>query len=138
MRKSIELSITYDYPIADVWAAMTTAEAMSEWLMPCDFQPKLGHQFQFRTKPAPGFDGIINCEVLEIDEPHRLTFSWSGGSLENTRVSFELTAKGDKTRLDFVHSGFEGLMNRLIVRNILGNGWKHRILVKFLPQFLSK
>jgi len=37
---------------------------MADWLMPNDFQPRLGHKFQFRTKPAPGFDGIVNCEVV--------------------------------------------------------------------------
>lgn len=29
-----------------------------------DFEPRIGHRFQFRTEPAPGFDGVVNCEVL--------------------------------------------------------------------------
>jgi hypothetical protein len=35
--------------------------------MPTDFAPRLAHKFQFHTKPAPGFDGAVNCEAIELD-----------------------------------------------------------------------
>ena len=84
MEDSIKMKVTYDHPLESVWEALTDAEAMSEWLMPCDIKPIVGHQFQFRTKPYPGFDGIVNCEVLEIKEKELLSFSWNGGSLKET------------------------------------------------------
>ena len=138
MKDSIQLDITYDHPVEDVWEALTNKEAMSEWLMPCDIKPVVGHRFQFKTKPYPGFDGIVNCEVLVVKKYEELSFSWSGGSLENTRVSFKLFPQGDQTNLQFVHSGFEGFFNKLIVRRILAAGWKTKILVKLLPNYLSK
>jgi uncharacterized protein YndB with AHSA1/START domain len=60
---------------------------MADWLMPNDFTPELGHCFQFRTKPVPGFDSIVNCKVLEINPPRKLVLSWRGGPLDTT-VSF--------------------------------------------------
>lgn len=138
MPKSIEVSKLYDFPIGDVWKALTDANALSEWLMPCDFVPKVGHEFQFKSKPSPGFDGIVRCKVLELKEPELLSYSWSGGPLNNTVVTFRLTTQGDRTRLDFEHSGFEGFFSSVIVRRILANGWKKKILGILLPQHLSK
>ena len=137
MGKSIKLTRVYEAPLEKVWQALTDQKAMSEWLMPCDFEPKIGHKFQFRTKSYPGFDGIVNCEVLELRENELLSFSWSGGSLKNTVVTFKLLPENGKTRLDFEHSGFEGLVNSLIVRKILSNGWKKKILSVQLPNYLS-
>ena len=137
MTRSINLRVSYDFPVEEVWQALTDKAAMSEWLMSCDIAPIVGHKFQFRTKSYPGFDGIVNCEVLEVREHELLSFSWNGGSLKDTIVTFKLTANGNQTILDFEHSGFEGLLNRIIVRKILANGWKTKILVKFLPKYLK-
>lgn len=130
------MEVTYDHPVADVWQALVDKEAMSEWLMPCDIEAKVGHEFQFKTKPSPGFDGIVNCKVVAVKEHELLSFTWSGGSIHDTLVSFSLEADGAKTRLSFKHSGFKGFMNKLIVRKILENGWNKKILVKQLPQYL--
>ena len=66
MAKSIKVDREYDAPVEAVWAALTDKAALSEWLMPCNFEPILGFEFEFRTKPSPGFDGIVSCKVLEI------------------------------------------------------------------------
>jgi len=138
MGKKIQLSTIYNHQIQDVWQAITNAEAMSEWLMPCNIKPIVGHKFQFKTKSYPGFDGIVNCEVLEVIPLKKLSFSWSGGSLKNTIVSFELKAIDDKTELNFEHTGFEGFFNKVIVSRILSNGWLNKILTVQLPQYLKK
>ena len=137
MRSSIEFEIEYDFPVSEIWKALTEKEAMSEWLMPCDIVPVIGHKFQFTTKPFPGFDGNIHCEVLEVVENKLLSFSWSGGPLENTKVSFRLQEKGNKTILHFTHNGFEGFLNKLIVQKILSNGWKTKILPVLLLKYLQ-
>ena len=138
MTPSIQLTVTYDFPVSQVWQALTNKAAMSEWLMPCNIEPIVGHRFQFKTKSYPGFNGIVDCEVLEVIEHQLLSFSWTGGSLKNTQVTFRLKPDGDKTILNFEHTGFEGFLNKLIVRRILANGWKTKILVNLLPQYLSK
>ena len=137
MARSIKLTTTYSHPIASVWEALTNSAAMSQWLMPCDIKPEVGHHFQFRTKPSIGFKGIVDCTVLEVEHEKKLSISWSAGGLKNTRVDFILEAKGDQTILHFEHSGFEGFMNNLIARRILAAGWKTKILTVQLPKYLN-
>ena len=43
-----------------------------------DFAPVVGHKFQFRVKPQLGWRGIVDCEVLEVDQPRKLSYSWQG------------------------------------------------------------
>ncbi len=135
--KSIKVEIKYNFPVKSVWHALTDKNAVSEWLMPCDIEAVVGHQFQFKTKPYPGFNGIVDCEVLAVEAERFLSYSWSGGSVQNTIVSFKLTPDGDSaTFLQFEHTGFEGFFNNLIVRRILLNGWRSKILTKLLPKYL--
>jgi len=42
-------------PQEKVWSALTDRQSLSQWLMPNNFEPRVGHKFEFRTKPAPGF-----------------------------------------------------------------------------------
>jgi len=137
MARSIKLSLWYAYPPDQVWRAITEAEAVSQWLMPCDLLPEVGHRFTFKTKSYPGFDGTVYCEVLEVREFQYLSYSWSAGSLRDTVVSFALNARDGGTQLDFVHEGFEGFLNNLITRRILSAGWRKRILSKQLTKYLS-
>src|SRR5882672_8213988 len=131
MKKDIHIEETYPYPPERIWRALTNSDAMADWLMPNTFDPKIGCRFQFRTKPAPGFDGIVNCEVLELDAPNKLVFSWCGGGL-NTVVRFNLEAVAEGTHLRFEHTGFSG-MKGVMVSTILAKGWKSKILSHNLP-----
>lgn len=138
MSKRITLTTVYDAPINNVWKALTDKDALSEWLMPCDFEPRVGHKFQFKSKPSPLFDGIVHCEVLELRPQEFLSFSWTGGPLKNTIVSFRLSPVGNRTQLDFEHQGFEGFLSSVLVRRILASGWKKKILTVSLPKYLAQ
>ncbi|WP_430907281.1 SRPBCC family protein [Maribacter sp. 2-571] len=135
MKDHITLKRTYACTVDRLWRALTDPEAMSQWLMPCDIAPVIGHKFQFRTEPQRGFDGIVHCEVLEVLPKKRLVFSWCNGKLD-TKVSFELKDKGDTVDLYFKHSGFSGIFERVFVRQILANGWRKKILTKNLVTYL--
>lgn len=118
----IHVDTVLDHPRERVWSALTSSEAMAEWLMPNDFRPQVGHRFMFTTDPAPGFDGTVRCEVLEIDEARRLAISWCSGKLD-TVVTFTLTDEGaGRTRLAVDHTGFA--FRDLIARLVMGPGWK--------------
>jgi hypothetical protein len=83
--------------------------ALAQWLMPNDFQPRICHRFHFRTSPQPGFDGIVHCEVIELDPPHRLAITWRGGPVDTVaRWTLEPLDRG-RPQLRFEHSGFEGI-----------------------------
>jgi uncharacterized protein YndB with AHSA1/START domain len=127
---------TYPYPRERVWRALTSSAAIADWLMPNNFQPVVGHRFEMRTKPAPGFDGIVRCEVKSVEPPVRLVYSWRGGGID-TIVTFTLEAVEQGTRLTLVHGGFTGLRGWMISR-ILGKGWRSRILRVHLPAAIGK
>ena len=61
LQASERRSIIVDYRLsaapAKVWRALTEPELLADWLMPNDIKPLVGHDFTFRTDPAPGFDG---------------------------------------------------------------------------------
>jgi uncharacterized protein YndB with AHSA1/START domain len=93
-----------------VWQAIANRETLAEWMYPNDFEPRVGHRFTFKVPPNPkvGFDGIVvHCEVLECEPPSLLTYSWAGGALVDTRVSYRLESESGGTRLVFEHSGFD-------------------------------
>jgi uncharacterized protein YndB with AHSA1/START domain len=136
MKRDLQLEAFYPYPVEVVWQALTDAAALSEWLMPNDFAAQLGHKFQFCTKPAPGFDGIIHCEVIEIVECQRLSFTWKGGPVD-TIVTFNVESVPNGTRLKLEQKGFEGI-RAVLVSFLLGSGWKKKILPRLLPSVLAR
>jgi uncharacterized protein YndB with AHSA1/START domain len=135
MAREITCSVTYPQPPRDVWRALTDRELLSQWLMPNDFEPRIGHRFTFHAPPAPGFDGIVHCEVLELVPEQRLTISWRGGGID-TVVTFALEPAGSGTLLRFSHTGFSGVKGRLIAL-LLSNGWG-KMLRNRLPSLLAR
>ena len=136
MKADIDATVVYPHPVDRVWAALTSSEALAAWLMPNDFRPAVGRRFTFRTRPAPGFDGIVRCEVLELDPPKRMVWSWAGGQIDTT-VTFTLEeTAATQTRLRLHQVGFHGLGAQL-TRRILAGGYP-RILGQRLPAYLDR
>jgi uncharacterized protein YndB with AHSA1/START domain len=124
LKRDLHLERTYPYPPERLWRALTDSKAMNEWLMANDFQPIVGHKFQFHTRPAPTFDGTVYCEVLEVDRPRRLVYSWRSGQMRQpTIVTWTLEPIAEGTHLTLSHTGFEGLWG-IAVSMILNAGWK--------------
>lgn len=121
LKRDLHFEEFYPQTVEKVWAAVTDSRSLAEWLMPNDFEPRLGHRFTFRTDPKPGFDGIVHCEVTALDPPRRLMFTWVGGPLE-TALTITLEAAPGGTRLTLDHTGFTGV-HAVAVSYILGSGW---------------
>lgn len=136
MKKDIRIEAIYPQSPEKVWTALTDSRAIAAWLMPNDFQPVVGHRFNFRTKPAPGFDGVVNCEVLEVDAPRCLSYSWEGGGID-TIVTFTLEQVNGGTRLVLEHCGFTGIRG-IFVSKILGDGWRKKIIPQGLRKVLAE
>lgn len=135
MKRDIRIETVYPYPPERIWLALTNSDVLSQWLMPNDFEPRVGHQFRFRTKPAPGFDGIVHCEVLELIEPELLSFTWKGGPVD-TIVTFTLDRIAEGTRLCLEQRGFKGF-SAVSVSYLLGQGWK-KMFGRILPKVLNQ
>ncbi len=127
MTRDLRFEEVYPYPPDVVWRAITSREALAEWLAPNDFEPALGRPFEFRSDPKPGWDGIIRCQVLEVDPPRTLRYSWvSANGAVDTLVRFTLEPVPEGTRLLLEHTGFRGAKS-LMISFLIGAGWR-RIL----------
>ena len=114
MANSIHHEFHFSHPPEEVWEYLTKPELMKQWLMENDFQPKVGFDFQFRTKPIPSLnlDGIFHCKVLEVLPFKRLSYSWKGGPGEgkitlDSLVIWQLNPKDKGTELVLDHTGFK-------------------------------
>lgn len=126
MSQSVTLEFHSKHPPERVWRSLTTREAIEKWLMPNDFEPKLGHRFTLRRKPIPhlNFDGVAHCQVLVLEPPLRLEFSFKGGPLD-TVVRFRLEPSAAGTKVYFEHAGFDtdDPLQRFSFER-MGDGWK--------------
>jgi uncharacterized protein YndB with AHSA1/START domain len=93
------------HPPEKIWRALTQGALIKEWLMDNDFQPVVGHKFNFRSTPNPHWDGIIHSEVLVVEPNQKLSYTWSSLGLV-TVVVWTLTATGGGTLVRMEQSGF--------------------------------
>lgn len=127
MKNTITHTILYEHSPEAVWEYLTNSELLAQWLMPNDFQPVVGHDFQFRTRPLPqfDFDGIAHCKVLEIIPFKKLSYTWKGGT--NNKITLDsivvwtLTAIATGTELHLEHSGF--VDNNTAIYAAMDAGW---------------
>ena len=130
----IQITRQLPYPVEMVWNTLVDPNQMEQWLMPNDFRAEVGHQFEFCTKPGPGFDGIVKCEVLEIIHNKKLELSWRGGGID-TIVAFNLEPEGAGTTLHFTQDGFR--TRNVLPYFFLSMGWKS-IIAKKLPASIER
>ena len=104
-------SISFEFELSHapekVWRALTDPALLTEWLLPVvGLKLEPGTAFTFKTQPYPGWDGIVNCRILEAEAPRRLRYAWVVGDMD-TVVTFTLTPTASGTRLSLVQSGFK-------------------------------
>ena len=138
MQKEIKQSWHFKQSPEEVWEYLTKPELMEQWLMKSDFKPVVGHKFSFTflSKPGGNYKGRLDCEVLEVKPYTRLSYSWNGGTTDNSRtfnsiVVWTLIPKDNETELQLQHTGFT------IPEDILTHtdGWK--LCVKRLEESIN-
>lgn len=109
MKFKIELERHYPHSITDVWEGITTNEGISDWLLDTnDFNAETGHRFDMTCVNDDGSVDVYRCQVLEIDPPHRMLWSWALAGKESedlTEVEFRLKATDTGTTVTLVHRG---------------------------------
>lgn len=112
MSLTLTLDFQYKTSIEKLWSALTDSSKLAKWVanihtgqaMENDFEPVVGHRFQFRTQPTEYWNGIIEGEVLIVEEPHRLSYTWASG--EKHTVTWTLQDLGDgKVNLHLEQTG---------------------------------
>jgi uncharacterized protein YndB with AHSA1/START domain len=90
-----------------VWRTLTDPALLAEWLLPATgFKAEPGTDFKFTAPPQPGWDGVVNCRMLDVDPYRKVSWSWIVGDID-TVVTFTLTPTPTGTRLQLVQSGFK-------------------------------
>ncbi len=135
-----EIRIVRDYPHPPekVWRALTDPAVIPLWTStgaggrPEGFVPVAGTKFRFVAKPKPGWNGIVDCEVLEVDAPRLLRYSWvdGNGGGDVTQVAYRLEPRAHGTGFSYEHTGFTGV-GGLFMSMLLG-----RVRTKMLNQGL--
>lgn len=132
MQSEIKHEWIYEQSPNEVWEYLTQAELIALWLMPNNFKPIPGHEFQFLTNamPALGLDGTFHCKVLEIVPFKKLVYSWKGGSGNgiftlDTVVEWTLEPYGTGTKLTLKHSGFGENNTQIFIG--MKDGWLKKI-----------
>jgi uncharacterized protein YndB with AHSA1/START domain len=104
----LKKEVFYPYPPQRVWQVLTSQAALATWLMKNNFEPCIGHRFQFIYSLIPGFEESINCQVIELEEPRRLSFTWQDKMMcQPSIVTWTLKAVDGGTELHLEHRVFE-------------------------------
>lgn len=109
--RSVVVEREMPHPPEKVWRALTQGPLLEAWLMKNDFQPQVGHRFNFRATPMPHWNGVVDCQVLVVEPHERLSYSWNASGAEaagglKTVVTWTLTPADGGTRVRMEQSGF--------------------------------
>ncbi|MGP4039649.1 SRPBCC family protein [Gracilibacillus sp. D59] len=106
MKADVSLDFQYTSSIEEVWKALTDSDILAKWIWENDFKPVVGHKFQFRAEPNKWWNGIVDGEVLEVEEPHKLSYTWESAG-ESTTITWTLKQNSDgTTHLHLDQTGF--------------------------------
>ncbi|GKU78925.1 SRPBCC domain-containing protein [Paenibacillus sp. L3-i20] len=109
MSLALSLDFQYTASIEKAWSALTDSSKLAKWIAENDFKPEVGHRFQFRHQPSEYWDGIVDGEVLTVEAPNRLSYSWATGDERHT-VTWTLQDIGDgKVNLHLDQTGFSNV-----------------------------
>lgn len=107
MQKEIRLSKRFSQSPEEVWEFLTRPELIEQWLGKTDFQPIVGHKFQFTSS----YGNHSYCEVLEVRPFTILSYSWQKNSATDgkpfqSKVEWTLVPDENGTELQLLHNGF--------------------------------
>jgi len=128
--RSVVIERMMPHPPEKIWRALTQGPLIEEWLMKNDFQPVVGHRFNFRAAPMPQWSGVTDCQVLVVEPYERLSYTWNASGDEaagglKTVVTWTLTPTKGGTHVRMEQSGFRPQDERFYQG--AGYGWQKMI-----------
>jgi uncharacterized protein YndB with AHSA1/START domain len=137
----IQFEIEINAPPEKVWGNLASLEGMNEWFSKkLVFEFHQGGRFQMEVSIPGDGDFTFYGEVIKIDPPHELAFTWTEHEKGKTPwpiatlVSFKLRPKGNSTVVSLTHTGFEKLEGELARTEYEGHieGWERAETLKEL------
>src|SRR3989442_10189988 len=88
---AIVQEVEYPHPMDIVWEALTDRDAIAEWAFVDGavvegFRPEVGSRYSFVDPDAEGWSGSVDGGVLEVEPPHRLSYTRAGGRRTTVRA----------------------------------------------------
>jgi uncharacterized protein YndB with AHSA1/START domain len=131
---SVSFELELHHAPKKVWRALTEPALLNEWLIPTiGFNLEAGAAFRLQAPPQPGWDGSVNCRMLEIEAERKLSYTWVVGDFLDTVVTFTLAPTASGTLLSIVQSGFKPDQKQ----NFGGARYGWRLMSKRLVELLA-
>lgn len=135
--RSIMMEFDLPHAPAKVWRALTEPALLAKWLMTTDMRLAIGQRFTFEMPPTQGWDGVVHCEMQEIELHKRLRYSWGSLGLDTVITwTLEPTSKGG-TLLRLEQSGFPTEEGKLPFFEGARMGWEN-MAGQRLPEVLKE
>jgi uncharacterized protein YndB with AHSA1/START domain len=134
MIDDIVASIDIAAPAERVWQVMTGEGLVEEWLGCMGYRAEIGRVFFMQPDAAKREQGDIagatHCELLALEPPRRMAFSWFMPGTPKTDVEIVLVPTDAGTRAELRHSGWDRFDEDQIraIREALAGGWTSFVL----------
>jgi uncharacterized protein YndB with AHSA1/START domain len=130
----ISQSIDIAAPVDRVWRVLTSEGLVEEWLGCLGYRAVVGTVFYMQPdaarRAAGDATGATHCELLALEPPVRMSFSWFMPGTPKTTVNIALAPQIGGARVALTHSGwdqFDADQARAI-RDALEGGWSSFVL----------
>lgn len=114
MTIALDLTRTFDAPVARVFACFTSAREMGAWLGPyehrgevLELEPRVGGRYRIVMHKPDGTDIFAGGAFQAIEEPSRIAFTWKWEDGEaDTLIIVTLRDVAGRTEMHFRQEGF--------------------------------
>jgi len=139
MKKSFSKSFIVDKPAAEVFNAIKNVRGWWSGLFSEEFEgstEKIGDEFSFRAGGGVHYskqklvEVVPNKKIVWLITDSELSFLKNKNEWTGTRIVFDLSEEGDKTRLTFTH---EGLVPEFECYDTCSSVWSQYLQERLLP-----
>ena len=135
MKDLIQKQQQLNFPIKEVWKAISSSDEITAWFIKADFKAEEGYEYTFTHENT-----TISGRVLKADPFTDLVYTWEvGGTGIETTVKWTLEENDQGTLVSIEHSGISGYPTEEMATNMFNSfseGWSSCLVN--LDKYLNK